>query len=179
MQNLRLAGMDPSVNSQEYLLATLHRQENVDDKIRLAKAIKGLELVAEEFKLPLIFPVHPRTWKRILQFGIKVSDNIKVIEAVDYFAFLKLLEKAKLVLTDSGGVQEEACILKVPCVTLRYNTERPETLEVGSNMLAGVEPESILEKAKIMISKSRSWKNPFGDGKAGERIVNIIINAVS
>ena len=79
-----------------------------------------------------------------------------------------------LVLADSGGVQEETCILKVPCVKLRDSTERPETLEVGSNVLAGVNQEKILEGVKIMLSKERNWKNPFGDGKAGERIVNIV-----
>jgi len=79
-----------------------------------------------------------------------------------------------LIFTDSGGVQEEACILRVPCVTLRYNTERPETLEVGANVLAGTEPKEILEKAKLMIDAKRDWENPFGDGKAANRIINII-----
>ncbi len=80
---------------------------------------------------------------------------------------------ATLVLTDSGGVQEESCILKVPCVTLRDNTERPETLEVGSNVLVGVNQNRIFEGVKFMLSKERNWVNPFGDGKAGEKIVKI------
>jgi UDP-N-acetylglucosamine 2-epimerase (non-hydrolysing) len=79
-------------------------------------------------------------------------------------------------MTDSGGVQEEACILRVPCVTLRDNTERPETLEVGANVLAGTNPENILEKVCMMLEKPRNWVNPFGDGRAGERIVEIILN---
>jgi UDP-N-acetylglucosamine 2-epimerase (non-hydrolysing) len=160
--------------SSDYFLVTLHRQENVDREERLRNIMKGLELVAKEFHVPMIYPIHPRTRKRITQFNIAGSNRIKFVEPVDYLAFLKLLRNAKLVFTDSGGVQEEACILKVPCVTLRYNTERPETLEVGSNMLAGAEPGNILEKTNLMINKKRDWKNPFGDGKAAKRIVRII-----
>jgi UDP-N-acetylglucosamine 2-epimerase (non-hydrolysing) len=78
------------------------------------------------------------------------------------------------VLTDSGGVQEETCILNVPCVTLRDNTERPETLQVGSNVLAGTNPDSIIAKTTMMLRKPTSWKNPFGDGKAGQRIIEIV-----
>ena len=89
--------------------------------------------------------------------------------------FLQLEANAKLVLTDSGGMQEEACILKVPCVTLRDNTERPETLEVGSNVLVGINQNKILEGVKKMLNRKRNWINPFGDGKAGSWIVEILI----
>ncbi|MFC1954080.1 UDP-N-acetylglucosamine 2-epimerase, partial [Chloroflexota bacterium] len=85
-----------------------------------------------------------------------------------------LENNARLILTDSGGVQEESCVLGVPCVTLRDNTERPETVEVGSNTLAGVLPEKILEKTRLMLGKEKNWLNPFGDGTAGEKIVRII-----
>ena len=91
-----------------------------------------------------------------------------------FLDFLKLESEAELILTDSGGVQEEACILKVPCVTLRTTTERPETLVVGANLLAVESPEQILKAARTMIACPRQWKNPFGDGKAGERIVRIL-----
>jgi UDP-N-acetylglucosamine 2-epimerase (non-hydrolysing) len=97
-----------------------------------------------------------------------------LVEPLDYLAFLQLESKAKLVLTDSGGVQEETCILGVPCVTLRDNTERPETLEVGSNMLVGTDPSKILEAAKISCAHKKSWINPFGDGTTGKKIVNIL-----
>jgi len=93
----------------------------------------------------------------------------------DYLSFLQLESKARLVLTDSGGMQEEACILNVPCVTLRDNTERPETLEAGSNVLAGTNAESILGETKEMLNRNNNWNNPFGDGKAGERIVEVIM----
>jgi UDP-N-acetylglucosamine 2-epimerase (non-hydrolysing) len=157
----------------DYFLATVHRQENVDNPRRLIGIIEGLNLVQEHFGLPIIYPIHPRSRKRMKEYGLDCG-GIVLVEPLDYLSFLVLERRAKLIFTDSGGVQEEACILKVPCVTLRDNTERPETLEVGANMLAGAEPQRILEKAKIMIENGRSWSNPFGDGRAGERIVNIL-----
>jgi len=91
-----------------------------------------------------------------------------------YFEFIRLLSRSKLVLTDSGGVQEEACVLRIPCVTLRDNTERPETLMVGSNTLAGTQPGNMREKIRKMLQKNRTWHNPFGDGRASTRIVKIL-----
>ena len=163
------------LNVNDFFLLTLHRQENVDRKQRLLNIVKGLELVGEEFNIPIIYPIHPRTRRRLKEFGITFPRCVRIIDPIDYLSFLKLESYAKLILTDSGGVQEEACILRVPCVTIRYNTERPETLEVGANMLAGAEPEKILEAVKIMLSKKRDWPNPFGDGKAATRIVNTIL----
>jgi len=160
---------------KEYFLVTAHRQENVDVEERFEGIIKGLELVANEFGLPVVYPVHPRARKMMNHFGLK-ANGIEFIEPLDYLSFVQLESKAKLVLTDSGGVQEEACILKVPCVTLRDNTERPETLEVGSNILAGTTSNKILECTNQMFHVNNSWKNPFGDGKTGKRIVEILIN---
>jgi UDP-N-acetylglucosamine 2-epimerase (non-hydrolysing) len=173
-QNLQLA---ESINVQfaddDYFLVTVHRQENTDNPERLKSIIEGLKLVREYFGTPIIYPIHPRALKRIKEYGINM-EGLNLIEPLDYLSFLKLEGKAKLIFTDSGGVQEEACILKVPCVTLRYNTERPETIEVGANVLAGTEPNSILEKAKIMINVDKGWRNPFGDGEAAIKIINII-----
>ncbi len=162
---------------EEYFLATLHRQENVDVKEHLGKIMIGLEETAERFKVPIICPLHPRTKKMIIQFDLKVNDSLKFTEPLDYLTFLNTLSNARLVFTDSGGVQEEACILRVPCVTLRYNTERPETIDVGANVLAGTEPKNMLERAEIMLNRNRDWINPFGDGKAAERIVRIITSS--
>lgn len=159
---------------KKYFLVTAHRQENVDVKERFEGIIKGLELVADMFGLPVVYPIHPRARKMMSHFGLE-SNGIELIEPFDYLSFLQLEAKAKLVLTDSGGVQEESCILRVPCVTLRDNTERPETLDVGSNILAGTNAESILSKTKEMINRDNNWKNPFGDGKAGERIIKILM----
>ena len=179
-QNLEIAKKKVSVlkdlglKPEGYFLVTAHRQENVDVKERLEGILKGLELIRQEFSMPVVFPMHPRTRRRIREFGLSL-DGIEVINPLGFLEFLQLEANARLVLTDSGGVQEETCILKVPCVTLRDNTERPETLEVGSNVLAGTNPESILESVRIMLDRKRSWKNPFGDGRAGERIVRIIL----
>jgi len=173
-QNLQLAeAINAPFIEDDYFLVTVHRQENTDNPTRLKNIIEGLKLVKEYFDIPIIYPIHPRTLKRIKEYGIN-TEGLNLIEPLDYLSFLKLESRARLIFTDSGGVQEEACILKVPCVTLRYNTERPETIEVGANVLAGTEPKEILEKAKIMINAKRDWENPFGDGKAAVRIVSII-----
>lgn len=161
------------IHRDNYFLATVHRQENVDDERRLRGILKGLEMVQKELGLPVVYPTHPRAKKQLESFGIE-PDGIRMIEPLDYLSFLQLESAARVVLTDSGGVQEEACILGVPCVTLRCNTERPETLEVGSNVLAGSDPKEILKKAKMMQEKRKDWRNPFGDGKTGERIVAIL-----
>jgi len=158
----------------EYFLVTLHRQENVDNPARFAPILEGLERVAAKFRLPVIYPIHPRSRKMMSQFELE-SQKLTLIEPVDFLGFLQLESNARLILTDSGGVQEEACILKVPCVTLRDNTERPETIEVGANILAGASSDKIIDCVRFMLSRENNWTNPFGDGKAGERIVNIIV----
>jgi UDP-N-acetylglucosamine 2-epimerase (non-hydrolysing) len=156
-----------------YFLATVHRQENVDNPKRFKGILEGLKLVQDYFGMPIVYPIHPRSRKMMKEYGFDPG-KIVLTEPIDYLSFLTLESRAKLVFTDSGGVQEEACILKVPCVTLRDNTERPETIEVGANTLAGAEPKRILEKTKLMIDDDRRWPNPFGDGRAGERIVSIL-----
>lgn len=158
---------------QDYFLVTVHRQENVDNKKRFKGILTGLEMVHEHTGMLLVYPIHPRAQKQLKAFDLRV-EGIKIVDPVDYSSFLQLERNAKLVLTDSGGVQEESCILHVPCVTLRDNTERPETLEVGSNMLAGTDSYRIAETVKSMLKVRRDWKNPFGDGKAGSRIVQIL-----
>jgi len=161
------------INPREYFLVTLHRQENVDNRERFTSILEGLDKVAAEFRLPVIYPVHPHSRKRMDEFGL-AAPKLTLIEPADFFSFLKLESDARLILTDSGGIQEEACILNVPCVTLRDNTERPETIEVGANILAGATSDRILECVRLMLDKKNDWQNPFGDGKAGERIVSII-----
>jgi len=180
-QNLELANKSVGKNVLEslgivegnYFLATVHRQENVDNPKRFKDILEGLKLVQDYFGIPIVYPIHPRSRKMMKEYGFDPG-KIVLTEPIDYLSFLTLESRAKLVFTDSGGVQEEACILKVPCVTLRDNTERPETIEVGANTLAGAEPKRILEKTKLMIDDDRRWPNPFGDGRAGERIVSIL-----
>ncbi len=163
-------GLEP----RRYFLLTLHRQENADDPERLANILKGLELIHREYHLPLVFPIHPRTRKRLDEFGLCLPPCTTILDPMGYLEFLGLEGAARLVFTDSGGVQEEACILHVPCVTLRDNTERPETVRVGANALAGTAPEAVLEATRRMLSAGAEWSNPFGDGRAAERIMGIV-----
>ena len=163
------------IKEKQFFLLTLHRQENVDDPERLQKVFAGLDLIYSKYNMPILYPIHPRTKKRIAQFKLNLPNGVVLCEPVGYLEFLHLLSKSSLVLTDSGGIQEEACILKIPCVTLRENTERPETLEVGSNILVGTDPSAILKGIKKMLGKKNQWVNPFGDGKSGQRIVNIVL----
>jgi len=172
----KLSTVDYRLPTTDYFLVTLHRQENVDNQSRFASILEGLDKAAAEFHLPVVYPIHPRSRKMMNKFNLKPG-NLKLVEPLDFLNFLQLESNARLILTDSGGVQEEACILGIPCVTLRDNTERPETLEVGSNILAGALPAKILSCTALMINKQNNWSNPFGDGKAGERIVKIIMEA--
>ena len=120
-----------------------------------------------------IIPLHPRTKKAIKKFNID-TEKLKIVEPVGYLDFLLLESNAKLILTDSGGVQEEACILGVPCVTLRNNTERPETIQIGANMLVGTDLENIIEGVNRMLNINQDWRNPYGDGNSANKILDII-----
>ena len=115
----------------------------------------------------------------IENFKIKVPENIVLVDPVGFLDFLLLQKNAHLILTDSGGVQEESCILRVPCVTLRDNTERPETVEVGGNVLAGINSATILEKSQDILTKKRNWPNPFGDGNSSKYIIDNITKSNS
>ncbi|MFC1982056.1 non-hydrolyzing UDP-N-acetylglucosamine 2-epimerase [Chloroflexota bacterium] len=178
-QNLEIAGEKRSaldaLNLKEkgYLLVTLHRQENVDNRERFASILESIDRVAAEIKTSVIYPIHPRSKKMMAKFSLQCR-HITLAEPMDFLSFLQLESNARLVLTDSGGVQEEACILKVPCVTLRDNTERPETIDVGANILAGASPGRILGCIKLMLGRENNWQNPFGDGTAGKKIVKLI-----
>ncbi len=168
-------GANEEIVDDDFMLLTLHREENVDREDRLKKIIKGVSLAASKSGKKIIFPAHPRTVKRIRQYAVSIPDSVVVTNPLGYLDFLRLERDADLILTDSGGVQEEACILKVPCVTLRRSTERPETVEIGANRLAGLEPENIVSGVEMMMNSSRHWTNPFGDGRAGTRIVETIV----
>ena len=151
----------------------MHRAENTDAKERLQGILTALRDISTSLSLPVVFPVHPRTEKKIREFGLSM-DGILQTGPLGYLDFLQLEANARLILTDSGCIQEESCILGVPCVTLRDDTERPETLMVGSNVLAGTDPDHISSAALMMLSEDRKWKNPFGDENAGKRIVQYI-----
>jgi UDP-N-acetylglucosamine 2-epimerase (non-hydrolysing) len=158
-----------------YFLATLHRQENVDDPETLKRLMEALARLHEAFETTIIYLVHPRARKRLREYGFDASQGVMLADPVDYFTFLRLERSAALILTDSGGVQEEACILRVPCLTLRNNTERQETVDAGANEVAGTDPETIVRLAREMIRRKKNWKNPYGDGKAAERILEAML----
>ncbi len=145
----------------EYFLVTLHRSENVDNRERLSAIFKGLDVVSRKFEKPVLISVHPRTAEKLNSFDIQVDPkNIKLVEAMGFFDFVKLEKKALAVLTDSGTVQEECAIFGIPNVTLRDVTERPETIECGSNVLSGAEPASILRCAELAIAQTVNWTAP-------------------
>lgn len=167
------------IKEKEYFLVTIHREENVDREENLQKAVEVLKKVSNFYNMKIVFPIHPRTLKMLKIFNLwketKNIDNLEIIEPVGYLDFLFLLSKAYIVITDSGGVQEEACILKIPCITLRENTERPETIEIGANILAGMKPNKIIQAIEKMTCVERNWKNPLGNGNTAKRIIDIII----
>lgn len=165
---------DLELVDEEFFLMTAHRAENVDDESRFRGLMNGVAAAAEDHNVDVVYPIHPRAESRLEKFGLEVPERIRLIEPQDYLDFLRLESEASLILTDSGGVQEEACVLGVPCVTLRENTERPETVDVGANRLSGIEPDPIRSAARTMLTKSTEWENPFGDGQAAARMLDAV-----
>ncbi|MBI3587151.1 MAG: UDP-N-acetylglucosamine 2-epimerase (non-hydrolyzing) [Ignavibacteriales bacterium] len=161
-----------------FTLVTLHRPSNVDDAANLEKILKIFEKLSE--RTTIVFPIHPRTRKMIEQFGFngRVSslNNLKLVDPVGYLDFLNLMEHSQLVLTDSGGIQEETTYLGIPCLTLRENTERPITVEIGTNQLCGLDVERIVHASfDVFEGKTKHGSVPeFWDGKTAERIATIL-----
>lgn len=159
------------LESGEFALLTAHRAANVDDPDRFANLLRGVGQFARRTDKEVVYPVHPRATDRIGTFDLDVPPQIRLIEPLSFLDFLRLESAASIVFTDSGGVQEETCVLGTPCVTLRDNTERPETVTVGSNVLAGTDPEVIVEAGLEMLETESEWDPPFGDGNATKRIL--------
>ena len=159
---------------QEYAVLTLHRPSNVDDEATFSGLLEALVTISE--KLPVIFPAHPRTRGNIERFGLAekiASSNIHLIEPLGYLDFMNLYSGAKMVLTDSGGLQEETTALGIPCLTLRENTERPMTISHGTNILVGTNPEKIKQAAAEILNRADAPDKripPLWDGKTAERI---------
>lgn len=166
------------IKEKDYFLITAHREENVDDPDILNVIIKGLNLIAEKFKKDLIFSVHPRTKSKLSKSKIKLSKNIKVSEPFGFFDFVKLEKNALAVITDSGTVQEECSILKTPTVTIRETTERPETVECGSNILSGTsDSEKIFETVNQMLKLNNDWISPYeNDLNVSNKIIKFILH---
>jgi UDP-N-acetylglucosamine 2-epimerase (non-hydrolysing) len=168
------------VQPKGYVLVTLHRPSNVDDKVNLAKILDLLSALSE--KTIVIFPVHPRTRKMVSEFGLQERmnkiQNLKLLEPLGYIDFLALMESAQFLMTDSGGIQEETTYLGVPCLTLRTTTERPVTVEIGTNELCGEDFDLALKKGfEILDGKRKKGCIPeLWDGNAAERIAAVMQN---
>ncbi len=162
------------LKEKQYVIMTLHRPANVDNKEKLKEIIT--EIVRSSQGLPLIFPVHPRTAKMLEVLGVEF-DNLHMIEPLGYLEFNYLVKNAKVVITDSGGITEEATVMGIPCMTLRDSTERPETCTIGTNELLGTDAKNIAPAFKTLFSGN--WKKgsipELWDGKTAERIVNRIV----
>ena len=172
---------DLNLTENEYAVLTLHRPSNVDGEETLTNLIEALISVSE--MIPVIFPVHPRTRNNISKFNLteKIENSrIKLIEPLGYLDFMRLYSGAKLVLTDSGGLQEETTALGIKCLTLRENTERPITITHGSNILVGTDPEKIKSAAFETLSANSDNVDkkipPLWDGKAAERVCDSLLN---
>jgi len=182
-QNLNLARKKDTLKKlglakKGYALLTIHRPENTDNPKRLKSIFEGIKKILKVTKLKIIFPIHPRT-KKVFEDS-KLNnylnlDNLLVTAPLGYLDFLNLEENAKVILTDSGGIQEEACIIHVPCITLRNNTERPETVNIKSNILVGTNIKQIVWAFKKMENKKNDWKQPFGKNNVSKKILDVII----
>jgi len=170
------------INNSPFILCTLHRPSNVDRKESLVEILEAFKAI-EAMQLKIVFPIHPRTVKRLKKFNLwsafQELDNLFLTNPVDYLSFIKLLSDCSLVLTDSGGIQEEAVTLRKRCVTLRTNTERPETIELGVNVLCQTKKENILNAVKHQLALgeiNEDIPNPYGNGDSAKLIVDILLN---
>ncbi len=167
-----------SLKPEEYATLTLHRPSNVDDEVTLKKICTILAEISES--IPIVFPCHPRTHGKLREFGLFDNinkDALKITEPIGYLDFLRLQSQSKFALTDSGGIQEETTYMNIPCLTLRENTERPVTVETGSNTLTGIDKIKIFDSVdRIMAGKYKTGKIPeLWDGETAKRIVDILI----
>ncbi|MCP8968337.1 non-hydrolyzing UDP-N-acetylglucosamine 2-epimerase [Ectobacillus ponti] len=170
------------LGEKQYMVVTAHRAENVDRKERLQHILAALEKLADEHKQPIICSWHPRTRARMAQFGLEVHHPlIQLMEPIGFFDFVKLQQHARCIITDSGTVQEESCILGVPSVTIRNSTERPETIMCGSNVLSGLDAGRITDCVNLMLQVQRTWELPegYGDNSVSDKVVSMILGGVN
>jgi UDP-N-acetylglucosamine 2-epimerase (non-hydrolysing) len=166
------------LRAKEYVLVTLHRAENVDLEERLGKLVDALERVQAELGLPVVVSTHPRTRSRLDALGVGGGrGDLRFAEPFGFFDFIALERNARCVLTDSGTVQEECCILRIPNVTLRDVTERPETVDCGSNILSGADPDDVVRCVRIALSRGTDWRPPdeYLAPSVSSTVVNIVL----
>ncbi|MDX2367583.1 MAG: UDP-N-acetylglucosamine 2-epimerase (non-hydrolyzing) [Colwellia sp.] len=168
--------VDLKLKQRDYFLVTAHRASNVDVASNLMELLHLFDEMHKNYDGTIVWPIHPRTQSKLKEFNIELPSYLQLIPPVGYLDFIQLQKHAKLILTDSGGIQEEACLLGVPSLTLRENTERPEAVEVGASELVGRNAEKAVKAAKKWLSRdSYSWDNPFGDGHVAEAIIDIVV----
>ena len=161
--------------SGEFILATCHRPATTDDRLQLTSVMEYLQGLAKEYNMPVFFPIHPRTRKMVETFGLHIDPSIILAEPVGFLEMLRLQKHAFLVATDSGGLQEESCILQTKCAVMRDNTERPEALDVGGCSLVGTgDSDQMLAKTRELLAREVTWYCPFGDGTAADQMIDII-----
>ncbi len=159
---------------RDYFLVTLHRPESVDNPEKLKQIILSFEKLGQKFKTKLIFPVHPRTHKILKKLKFKKFKFIKFIQPLEFIDFLSLVKNSKIVLTDSGGIQEETSLIGIPCITLRTTTERQISLKEKTNILTGYNYQKIYKAINFFLRKKIKPSKTFGDGKVAKRIVKLI-----
>lgn len=162
---------------KQYVVLTAHRSLNVDSKQSLEQLVTLIQSIPKITGLPLIYPIHPRTKVNLKKHGLTIK-GVRLIEPLGYLDFLQLEQHANLIVTDSGGIQEETCILHVPCITIRENTERPETIAIGANKIVDLDIKKFKEAVKYHKDNPRDWPNPFGDGHTAEKIYEVITSKV-
>jgi len=168
----------PIAEREPRILMTMHRPENVDDETTLRAILLAVDRVSAERELAVTFPAHPRTRERLERFGIELPAWIELAPLKSFRELLALQATSRLVMTDSGGVQEESCVLGSPCVVMRSHTDRPETIDVGAARLGGVETDAIIAAADEMLALERiDWAQPFGDGSSSRAIVDALVAA--
>ncbi len=171
---------DLGLQAHNYVSMTLHRPSNVDRKEAFGRILQTIEKI--QHKLPVIFPIHPRTRKMIKQLGFQDDvarmKNLRLLDPLGYLDFMRLMSQSRVVLTDSGGIQEETTYLGIPCITLRDNTERPVTVTMGTNRLVGTDSEKLMEALNTALNnfKKDHQTPPLWDGKTSDRIIDVVLN---
>ncbi|MBI3949946.1 MAG: UDP-N-acetylglucosamine 2-epimerase (non-hydrolyzing) [Acidobacteria bacterium] len=169
---------DIGLQAGNYAVLTLHRPANVDDDLTFSRLL--VRLVELSDRLLIVFPIHPRTKGRLASLNLSINSNLRVVDPLGYLDFLQLVRHSRVAITDSGGIQEETSTLGIPCLTLRSNTERPITVEMGTNTLVGSDVELLIERFHAVVDGDNSWDRrpatgiPLWDGHAGERIAAVL-----
>jgi UDP-N-acetylglucosamine 2-epimerase (non-hydrolysing) len=166
-----------NLKAKEYFLVTTHRAENVDNPSHLIEIFEGLNAIAQDYDLPIICSIHPRTKSKLEQSQLTHHPNIRFFDPFGFFDFVHLEKHARCVLTDSGTVQEECCIYQVPTVTIRNSTERPETVDCGSNIVSGLDRTRIHKSVSIMVNHKVAWNYPAGylEKDVSQKVVQFLL----